>query len=278
MSTRLLAITAEATTTTACLDAAYAAASVIEDAEIEALHVLVDPFQLIGSAEEIALQQMRVRNEGSAQERESAVWDAYERWRSAHPDVAVPVSWKTLVGAEEDGVELEGESFDLLVLARPSNLDGRNALHAAIYHVRRPLLFVPEAWRAGRVFSDCAPSFGRHICIAWRDTPSCERAIAGALPWLRHADRITVLTINVGHDGTHRLQDKLAGEGLPVQVFRVQPAELDLGEQILSEAHGLGADLIVMGAYRHNWLFELLVRSTTRQVLAEADLPLLMSH
>ncbi|WP_454691617.1 universal stress protein [Achromobacter aloeverae] len=273
MTTRLLAITAEALTTAACLDAAYAAASVLDDAEIEALHVVVDPLQLIGTADEIALQQARIPNEGSAQERETAVWNAYDRWRSRHPDIAMPVSWKTLVGAEADGVQWEGESFDLLVIARPRNLDGKNALHAAIYHTRRPLLFVPGTWRAND-----APPFGRHICIAWRNTASCERAIAGAMPWLRRAGQITLLTIGVGTHGVGGLKERLSGEGLPAQVFQVESEAAHPGEQILNEAYGLGADLLVMGAYRHNWLFELLVHSTTRQVLAKADLPLLMSH
>ncbi|MEE8623640.1 MAG: universal stress protein, partial [Alphaproteobacteria bacterium] len=39
-----------------------------------------------------------------------------------------------------------------------------------------------------------------------------------------------------------------------------------------------GADLIVMGAYGHSRLYELIVGGATRHVLGHMTLPVLMSH
>ena len=51
-----------------------------------------------------------------------------------------------------------------------------------------------------------------------------------------------------------------------------------LGDQLVTEAHQLGADLLVMGAYRHNQFIEWLLGGTTRHVLARFDLPLFLAH
>ena len=49
-------------------------------------------------------------------------------------------------------------------------------------------------------------------------------------------------------------------------------------ERILTMAHALGADLLVMGAYAHGAWREALFGGVTRYVLAHADLPVLMRH
>jgi nucleotide-binding universal stress UspA family protein len=50
------------------------------------------------------------------------------------------------------------------------------------------------------------------------------------------------------------------------------------GEALLAKAHTLSADLLVMGAYRHSPLRELLLGGVTRYMLGHADLPILMRH
>ena len=50
------------------------------------------------------------------------------------------------------------------------------------------------------------------------------------------------------------------------------------GEALLRKAHELGADMLVMGAYQHTPLRELLLGGVTRYMLSHADMPLLMRH
>jgi nucleotide-binding universal stress UspA family protein len=47
---------------------------------------------------------------------------------------------------------------------------------------------------------------------------------------------------------------------------------------LLDKAHDLSADLMVMGAYAHSPLRELVLGGVTRHMLAHADLPVLMRH
>jgi nucleotide-binding universal stress UspA family protein len=50
------------------------------------------------------------------------------------------------------------------------------------------------------------------------------------------------------------------------------------GQVLLENAHQLGADMLVMGAYAHSPLREALLGGVTRYMLAHADLPVLMRH
>lgn len=274
MTTKLLAVIAEAATTPACLDAAEAAARVIKDATIEALHVVVDPEHIISASEELAFQQLRVRYEGTAQEREAATHAAYEAWIADHPDAEIPLRWNERIGAEEENVEREARIFDVLVLARPTNMDGGDALHAAFNRVSHPLFLVPSKWRLRP-----GDTFAEHIVVAWNDTPACLRSLEGALPWLRAAKQVTtLLLVDESREIAQTAEELLGLEGIAFDVRQVPRGNETLGDQLVSEAHKLGADLLVMGAYRHNEFLEWLLGGTTRHVLAHFDLPLFLAH
>ena len=50
------------------------------------------------------------------------------------------------------------------------------------------------------------------------------------------------------------------------------------GDLLLGRAQDLGADMLVMGAYAHSVLREMLLGGVTRHVLAHAELPVLMRY
>ncbi|WP_395396326.1 universal stress protein (plasmid) [Novosphingobium sp. BL-8A] len=273
MTTKLLAVIAEAATAPACLDAAEAAGHAIRDASIEALHVVVDPANLITAPEEIAIQSLRDRYEGTAREREAETHAAYQSWINDHPDADIPLRWKERFGSEEQNLESEARIFDVLVLARPTNMDGGDALHAAFRRVRHPFFLVPSKWRF-----NYRQSFAEHIVVAWNETGPCRKALVGALPWLRVARKVTLLRIAKSPELAGSAEDLLDLHGIHYGVHLVQRDSHSLGDQIVSEARCLGADLLVMGAYRRNEFIEWLLGGTTRHALACCDLPLFLAH
>jgi nucleotide-binding universal stress UspA family protein len=62
------------------------------------------------------------------------------------------------------------------------------------------------------------------------------------------------------------------------QIERTVSAGVPVGELLLSRAADLGADLLVMGAYGHSRVRELLLGGATRSILASMIIPVLMSH
>ena len=54
--------------------------------------------------------------------------------------------------------------------------------------------------------------------------------------------------------------------------------ELEVGDIILSRISDMGADLVVMGAYGHSRMRELMMGGVTRDLLGHMTIPVLMSH
>jgi len=272
---RILAVLAEAVTARACLDGALAAARVEPDAQIEALHVKVDPDKLIEAPEEIAIQRLRERYEGTSEDRAIAVRTAFDQWASAQsPADNARVHWREETGAETDKVLCESEAATLLVLARPHDLDAHDAMHAILFSTTRPLLIPPD-WSAAK-----DGGLNGHILIAWKPTHQARQAVEGAAPWLRRAAKVTVLIIDESATPDSLVEiDALTRELNISAVNMVVPPESgDPAAQILKVAQDVKADALVMGAYRHSDVIEWALGGTTRNVLAKAEIPLFLAH
>jgi nucleotide-binding universal stress UspA family protein len=66
--------------------------------------------------------------------------------------------------------------------------------------------------------------------------------------------------------------------GVQVAEHRFHAGGRRIGAALLAEADAAGADLLVMGAYTRGRLPEFVLGGATREVLALADLPVLMQH
>ena len=66
--------------------------------------------------------------------------------------------------------------------------------------------------------------------------------------------------------------------GIAIEPVPLTQGKESVGAQLLREAHALGADCLVMGAYRHHRLLEMILGGVTRHMLQEADMPLFLMH
>ena len=66
------------------------------------------------------------------------------------------------------------------------------------------------------------------------------------------------------------------GVAAVLQLMPIGPG--GFGEALLARVHELGADLLVMGAYAHNPLHNLVYGGVTRFMLGHADMPVLMRY
>lgn len=268
---KILAVITAAETAHACLDAALTAAAADRSARIEALHILVDPERLVSSSEEVQLQRLREHDEGSVRQRAAAAQAAFVSW-NAGLDVHAPrVDWKEVVGAEEESLAEAARDADIIVLAKHVDLDSADARHAALLKCGKPVLMVPGDWRPqGNRFD--------HVAIGLSDTPIATHAIDKALPWIQAASEVTALRIGCEEDAAVAQVDRLREMGPKITLRLFPPAGNDLGAQIVMVAASIGADLLVVGAYRHGPLVEWLLGGTTRHMLAASAVPLFLVH
>ena len=190
------------------------------------------------------------------------------------PEVGHAAAWRHVVGRASEEVARRGRLFDLIVLGRPDAEAAGIAsavFEVALFDTRRPVLVVPPA---------PAEAPGRKVAVAWNGSAEAAAAVGGALPFLMQAEEVMVVAIGDGEDaaGPEGLVRYLACHGVRAAVRHVAPGSAAAGVQILEAAEALGADLLIMGAYGHSRLRELVLGGATRDILGSATLPVLMAH
>jgi nucleotide-binding universal stress UspA family protein len=167
---------------------------------------------------------------------------------------------------------------DVTVLAGSSAQDPVLAADEAgsvLIESGRPVLLVPERYE---------PRAFRTIAIAWKNRPEAARAVTAAMPLLERADRIAVLAVHEDGPYEHFIRnvDSVVGHlrwhGAKAESRIVAREDLSVPEAVLKTARHAGADVLVMGAYGHSRLRELIFGGFTERVLHGVDIPVLAAH
>jgi nucleotide-binding universal stress UspA family protein len=197
--------------------------------------------------------------------------------RRADQAAAATLSWSWLANAPSghDFVGSYGRVFDVIVLARPQDewqSPSMVTLESALFESGRPVLIAPPV---------PARSLATNILIAWNRSTEQARTMAFAMPLLRLAERITILTVEgstvAGPSGAEMARS-LAANGIAAEPITVTPGKISAGETILAKAAEFGCDLIVKGAYTQSRLRQMIFGGATRHILAKARVPVLMAH
>ena len=275
MPMEILAVLTSPHTVQPCLAGAAAAAAAVDGGcRIVAFHAQLAPESLVLPTEEVLTASRRAALTAREAARASALESAFRRWVAGGGPQGASTAWQTTVtGSIEDTLADRGHRADLVTLAHPRAAEDHAALHAAIFKTGRPLLLMPPAPLAG--------VFGRHLAIAWKASGQAEQAVRAAAPWLRRAERVSVLAVAPDDPAAAvppALQSLLEGQGIRATLVALADDEDTVPQQLLRAAHGIGADGLVMGAYRHSRIREMLLGGVTRYMLAHADLPLFLMH
>ena len=171
---------------------------------------------------------------------------------------------------------------DLTVLTQadpavPGHRWAQDLVEQVVLYSARPTLNFPCAGRFD--------SFGTRIMVAWDDSRESTRAVADALPLLRPAEQVVIVSWNEA--GTienttlgprlETLHRWLMWQAVSADV-RVETTGIGIAEAILLCAADLSTDLIVMGACGHARWAERVLSEATRGRLVSMAVPALMSH
>jgi nucleotide-binding universal stress UspA family protein len=167
---------------------------------------------------------------------------------------------------------------DLNILAQPdrSNPSQTDFLsEAVLFGSGRPMLMIPYIHR-GTFMSD-------RVLICWDGGTPAARAVHDAMPFLRKATTIDVVTINGNEDTASEVSltaliTHLARHNLPARPHRITADTSNIHNAILSLAADNDTDLIVMGGYGHSRLREFILGGTTRGMFESLTVPALVSH
>ncbi len=248
--------------------------AVTHAARLRVLHVRPDATNavpLVGEGMSGAMvEEMLALAETRAANRANELHGLFEQALADTPANAV---WVEEVGQEEDLLALVGRLTDLVVMARPSP-DSESApllaLNAVLMESGRPLLLVPER---------PVQQVGRHVAVLWNGSAEASRAVTFAMPFLAGAEKVSIFSASEARSlaQPQALADYLACHGIKAET-RVMPAGGTVETTLLGEVEKAGADMMVMGAYTHSRLRQLILGGVTRHILLHATLPVLMCH
>lgn len=161
---------------------------------------------------------------------------------------------------------------DLVVLGQRDSEDASAGVPAdfvesVVIEGARPVLVVPSSGEFG--------DMGRKVLIAWKPSREAARALTAALPLL-HIDA-SVHVAGWGCDPA-QVRPLLLHHSIEAEYLHQDAACGPVGEALLSLAADLGADLLVMGAYGHSRMRELVFGGVTRQIARHMTVPTLLSH
>jgi hypothetical protein len=195
--------------------------------------------------------------------------------RSGNAPASLSYTWLGDAPSGHDFVGSYGRVFDMIVLARPGDewqSPSMVTLESALFESGRPVLIAPPT---------SPRTLGTNVLIAWNSSTEQARTMADAMPLLRRAERITICTVEgatVAGPSGEQMARSLKINGMAAETITLKPSKRGAGETLLAKADELGCDLIVKGAYTQSRLRQMIFGGTTRHILANAKLPVLMAH
>ncbi len=172
---------------------------------------------------------------------------------------------------------------DLLLLGQDNPEDPDNASYgladALLFEGACACMVVPHSGKLE------AP--GKRILLTWNASRESARALREAMSMLQRAETVVVLSsepddgdssIARGHPHAQELARFLESHGIESVSSGMADVDLSPSESILGQAADMNADMIVMGAYGHARLREIILGGVTRDLLKQSTVPLFLAH
>lgn len=249
------------------------------EATVDGVGLRIAPFQAVGAEPIVAVTFPPTDDDDSetltrARER----FDAFSR----NLETGAPkFRWRAGDALEDPGLGALARVYDLTVLGRPS-VAGAGArmttLESVLFESGRPILIAPPETTET---STAGATLGENIVISWNQSTEGARTLTAAMPVLKAARDVTVLTIDtaiVAGPSAGEVKDYLAANGIAATVVMETGKSIGPGLTILEHTKRLGGDLLIKSAYTQSRLRQMIFGGATSQILAKADLPVFMAN
>ena len=189
--------------------------------------------------------------------------------------------WRSLESFTGDSAQsgvASARSADLVVAAQIDSGSGAGDtpdLDALLYDAGRPVLVTPRGGPSVSSFSK--------VLVSWNGSREAARAAFDALPFIIEADSTEILVIDPpdnpeAEEAGAAIAAALARHGAKVSVHMENSNGSSVDTVIRNRVSETGADLLVMGAYSHSWLRQLLFGGVTRTVLQSMPVAAFLSR
>ncbi|TPK23410.1 universal stress protein [Mesorhizobium sp. B2-5-9] len=196
-------------------------------------------------------------------------------------DSGLSFEWRSLESFSGDSA-LTGISSvraaDIIIAAqRETGGDPSADVDTLVYDAGRPVLVVPSAGPLVTTF--------KRVLLAWNGSKEAARAAFDALPFIIEAEKTDILVIDPPDTldespeaAGAEIASALSRHGATVSVSVQKSSGTSVDDMIQNRITETGADLLVLGAYSHSWLRQLLFGGVTRTVLRSAQVAAFLSR
>lgn len=200
-------------------------------------------------------------------------------------DISSKIGCKTTFykGFENDKPTKSMLYTDLIFMSyskdRDSNdFNSASFINTLLVDIGRPVIVVPKKWDKD--------SFGKNILLGWSETRESARAMHEALPLMKTAAKVDVITAYKEMDlesniaqgmevSTYLESHKVNCKLYPKQITNSDPS---VGGILVKHSDRSDIDLIVVGGYGHSYLRESLLGGVTQHLIQNARMPLMLVH
>ena len=259
------------------------------EAHLEVLYVRmrprdVLPYDMSGASRRMvhsALEAAERETEAEAGQVRERFENVCARWDmplvgegQAAPRQAPWAGWREESGRESELISVRGRVADLIVVGGPVPTSPPPAgVEAALRETGRPVFLVPR---------EPPRAVATHVAIGWNGTLEAARAVGFALPApLRSAAKVSVYTtekrMEIRPNGDD-LVEYLTAHGIEASVHLLDVRARSVGKAMMEDARSQGVDLLLIGAYSHTRVRDMVFGGVTHHVLANAEIPTLLAH
>ena len=194
---------------------------------------------------------------------------------------AEDVSWdfEQVVGHVAPTIVRHASLVDLLVIGRESQYGAgrwasQTGLIGDLLHRCRTPLFIPSA-------ENTAVNAAGPALVAWDGSFEAANAVRASIAFLKAASQVHLLRIERIEEDQFpdmKVIQYLSRHGIHAQLETQTSRYDDVATLLVGEAAQRGATTVIMGAYNHSRIGELLFGGVTRSLLLDCPVPLLLAH
>ncbi len=189
----------------------------------------------------------------------------------------IAASFHHRMGHMAELIGIRSRVADLIIVSRAirgGEDTSSDILHQLLFHSGHPVLLVP----AGNKAIDL-----KNNMIAWDGSAEAATAVSFSMPFLRREGVdtfvLTVLTDNITPPLSIKdMQVYLSRHGIQTKPIEYETAKANLGKCIADTSKAHSANLIIMGAYNHTRMQEIIFGGATKYMLDKADTPVLLAR
>jgi nucleotide-binding universal stress UspA family protein len=177
-------------------------------------------------------------------------------------------------GNPKEIVSYFGKFHDIVIVSIniEKDLDYSGVINSAIFDTGRPVIIYPDNYEYRGL---------KNIIVGWDGSARAAKSVKSAIDIMKKAENVVVLTVDESQKDTSSVKELityLASHDVKASHKNVSKIGRCVGDELINEARRQNADMIVMGAYTHNKLQQIVFGGATKFILGNTEVPVFMEH